>query len=133
MLGRSWFLQHAKLKFAHLQTCQYSIPFQPLFKATISEKISENFWQRISVNISFDLLTTVLMKSSIILNVTTCRMVKVNRRFAGRFCLNFQGLRISQGKTQCQAGSKHTSPHYHRIALSFISACLLSEFKTALL
>jgi hypothetical protein len=41
--------------------------------------------------VGFEVLTVVIMKSSIFWDVTVCSRVKVNRRFRGTYRLYFQG------------------------------------------
>jgi hypothetical protein len=48
----------------------------------------------------FDVLTTVVMKSSIFWDIMSCSPLKVNRRFGGTCRLHFQGLRIIQARNQ---------------------------------
>jgi hypothetical protein len=54
-------------------------------------------------NVRFEMITTVLMKGSILWDITPCSLLKVNQCFRGTCCLHFQGQRISQVKNQCEA------------------------------
>jgi hypothetical protein len=50
-----------------------------------------------SVNsVRFEILTAVVIKSSIFWDISSCSLLKVNRRFGGTCRLHLQGRRISQ-------------------------------------
>jgi hypothetical protein len=46
--------------------------------------------------VGFEVLTAMVMKSSIFWDIMPCNSLKVNRRFRGTYHLHFQGLRISR-------------------------------------
>jgi hypothetical protein len=46
--------------------------------------------------VGFDILTSVVVKSSIFWDITPCSPLKVNRRFGGTYRLHIQGLRTSK-------------------------------------
>jgi hypothetical protein len=46
--------------------------------------------------LGFEVLTAVVMKSSIFWHITSCSSLKVNRHFGGTYYLHLQGQRISQ-------------------------------------
>jgi hypothetical protein len=48
----------------------------------------------------FELLTAVVIKSSIFWKTTLCSSLKVNRRFGGTCHLHIQGRKISQARNQ---------------------------------
>jgi hypothetical protein len=47
----------------------------------------------------FEFLTEVVMKSSILWDITLCSPLKINRRFGGTCHFHFQDPRISQANT----------------------------------
>jgi hypothetical protein len=53
-------------------------------------------------SVGFEVLTAVVMKSSVFLNTTPSSPLKVNKRFGGTHRLHLQDLRVSQ------AGSKES-------------------------
>jgi hypothetical protein len=62
-----------------------------------------------NMNMNFvtpELLTAVVMKSSVLWDITPCGSLKVNRCFGGICCLNRYGRRISQTRNKCEASSK---------------------------
>jgi hypothetical protein len=56
--------------------------------------------------IRFEVLTAVVMKSSIFWDITPCSPLNVNNCFGGTCRLNLQGRRKSQVKYQREAGGK---------------------------
>jgi hypothetical protein len=42
--------------------------------------------------VRYEVLTAVVMKSSIFWDITLCSSLKVNRRFEGKYCLHLPGL-----------------------------------------
>jgi hypothetical protein len=50
--------------------------------------------------VEFEVLTAVVMKSTIFWDITPCSPLRVNRRFGGTYCLRFQGGRISRERNQ---------------------------------
>jgi hypothetical protein len=63
------------------------------------ERLSLNEWQN-ELSVGFEVLTAVVMKSTIFRDITPCSPLKVNRRFGGTYRLNLQGLRISRARNQ---------------------------------
>jgi hypothetical protein len=55
--------------------------------------------------IGFDVLTAVVMKSSVFWDITPCSSVKVNRHIGETYRLHLQELRVIQGRIQHDAGS----------------------------
>jgi hypothetical protein len=47
-------------------------------------------------DVGFEVLTPMVMKSSVVWDITPCSPVKVNERSAGTWRLHLQGPRISQ-------------------------------------
>jgi hypothetical protein len=50
--------------------------------------------------VGFEVLTAVIMKSTIFWDITPCSLLRVNRRFGGTYCLHLQGRRISWARSQ---------------------------------
>jgi hypothetical protein len=72
--------------------------------------------------VGFEVLTAVVMKSSVFSDITLCGPLKVNRHFGGTCCFPLQGRRIPQARNQHEAVSKHsqsTSKVYSCYALCF--------------
>jgi hypothetical protein len=61
-----------------------------------------------TVYIESEVLTTVIMKSSVFWGVTPSSPLKLNWRFGGTYCLYLQVRKISQATNQCEASSKQT-------------------------
>jgi hypothetical protein len=59
--------------------------------------------------IGFDVLTAVVMKSSIFWDITQCSPLKDNRRFGSAYCLHLHGRRISQSRNEHEADSKRAT------------------------
>jgi hypothetical protein len=60
-------------------------------------------------SVGFEVLTVVVMKNSVIWDITPCSPLKVNRRFRGTSRVHLQGRRISEARNQCEAGGKQVS------------------------
>jgi hypothetical protein len=58
-----------------------------------------------SVYVGFEVLTAVVIKSSIFWDITSCSPLKVNRTFEGICRRNLQGQTISEVRNQREAGS----------------------------
>jgi hypothetical protein len=56
--------------------------------------------------VGFEVITAVVMKSSIFCDIMLCSSLKVNRRFGATCCPHLEGRRISQARKQREAGSK---------------------------
>jgi hypothetical protein len=54
--------------------------------------------------VEYEVLTAVVVKSSIFWDLTSCSPLKVNRRFGGTFRLHLHGQRIRSKKTGVKAG-----------------------------
>jgi hypothetical protein len=54
----------------------------------------------ISYDVGFEVLTDVVLKSTIFWNITPCNTLSVNRRFGGTCRLHLQGGKISQARNQ---------------------------------
>jgi hypothetical protein len=59
-----------------------------------------NYLQTLSCYVWFDILTAVVMKSSICWDTTPCSPLKANRRFGGICRLHIQDQRINQARNQ---------------------------------
>jgi hypothetical protein len=91
------------------EICAYSICFEshyvvvsvysylggPKLESTSETRYSDRFllW--------FEVLTAVVMKSSVFWDITPCNPLSVNRRFGGTYRLHLQGRRISQASSAC--------------------------------
>jgi hypothetical protein len=56
----------------------------------------------------FEVLITVVMKSSVVWNITLCSPLKVSRCFGGTWRIHLQGRRIGKARNQHEAGSKES-------------------------
>jgi hypothetical protein len=67
--------------------------------------------------VGFEVLTAVVMKSSIVWDITPCSPLKVNRRFGGTCCLHLHGRRISQASRakQLQRTTRRYIPEYRTL------------------
>jgi hypothetical protein len=77
--------------------------------------------------VGFEVLTAVVMKSSIFWDITSRGLLKVRRRFGGIFIIHIQGRRISQVIIQSEAGSKQSPLRYIPEHRSFHSLCRFSS------
>jgi hypothetical protein len=69
--------------------------------------------------VGFEVLTPMVMKSSIFFDITPCSQLKVNRRF-GRTCRpHLQGRRMSQARIQPENSA------YHLLSLWFLAWLIL--------
>jgi hypothetical protein len=59
--------------------------------------------------VGFEVLTAVVMKSSVFWDLMPCSPLKVNQSFSGTCRHHLQGWRISQVRNQHEAGSKQSS------------------------
>jgi hypothetical protein len=66
--------------------------------AALFQVLTYHSWS--SPYVGFDVLTAVVMKSTIFLDITPCSPLKVNRRFAGTYRLHLQGRGISRERNQ---------------------------------
>jgi hypothetical protein len=55
------------------------------------------------VHVGFEVLKAVIMKSTIIWDLTLCIPLKVNRRFGGTYLFHLKGRRISRARTSIKA------------------------------
>jgi hypothetical protein len=51
----------------------------------------------------FQLLTALIMKSTIIWDMIPCSSLEVNRRFGGTYCLYLQGRKIIPARNECES------------------------------
>jgi hypothetical protein len=76
----------------------------------LNRHLSENIWTSMSLFYKlFDILIGVVMKSSIFWDITMCNLVKVNWHFRGTCSLYLWSWRVSQARSQNEAGRKHSS------------------------
>jgi hypothetical protein len=63
-------------------------------KMETSEASMETLWNlellRTTPDVGFEVLTVVVMKSTIFWDITPCSPLSVNRRFGGTYCLHLQ-------------------------------------------
>jgi hypothetical protein len=59
-------------------------------------------------HVGFEVLTPVVMKSTIFWDITPCSPLKVNRRFGWTYRLHYQSRRISQIRNQREENSKQS-------------------------
>jgi hypothetical protein len=64
--------------------------------------------QQQEIYVGCEVLTAVVMKSTIFWDITPWGPLKVYRRFGGTRHLHFQGRKISQAGNQLEAGSKQS-------------------------
>jgi hypothetical protein len=64
-------------------------------------------WPNPNVLVGSEVLTAMVMKSSVFWNITLCSPLKGKWHCGGTCCLHLQGQIISQGRNQCEASSKH--------------------------
>jgi uncharacterized protein YjiK len=62
-------------------------------------------WFNANFHVGFEVLTAVVMKSTIFWDIKPCSPLKVNRFFGGKYRLHLQGRRISEARYQHEAGS----------------------------
>jgi hypothetical protein len=74
-------------------------------------------------SVGFEVLTAVVMENSIFWNITLRSPLKVNLRFGGTCRLHLQGLRISQARSQRDAG-RRLNIITLRSSLTFGTTCL---------
>jgi hypothetical protein len=58
--------------------------------------------------IKFDVLTAVVMKSSVFWDITPYSLLKINQHLRGICYLYLQGRRIRQARSHCEAGRKQS-------------------------
>jgi hypothetical protein len=68
----------------------------------------------------FDVLTAMVMNSSIFWDITSCIPLKVNRRFEGICRLYLQGRRISQARNQGEVRWKAEPVNFQRTTRRYI-------------
>jgi hypothetical protein len=56
--------------------------------------------------VGFEVLTTVVMKSSIFWDITLCSLLKINRYFGGIYCLHLQGQRKGKQATSMKGDGR---------------------------
>jgi hypothetical protein len=62
-----------------------------------------------NISVGVEVLTAVVMKSSVFCDITPCSPLKVNQSFGGTCRLHLQDRRISQAKNQHETGSKQSN------------------------
>jgi hypothetical protein len=76
--------------------------------ATMNQRARSQITEEIR-DVGFEVLTAVVMKSSIFWDITPRSPLRVNRHFGGTCRLQFQVRRISHARNQREAGSKQSS------------------------
>jgi hypothetical protein len=72
----------------------------------LTHSFLENVEVDFCVDVRFEVLTAVVMKSPILWPIAPRSLLKVNRRFGGTSQLHLQGQRIKQETNQHEAGNK---------------------------
>jgi hypothetical protein len=86
-------------------------------------RVSQASWKHCRTLCRIEVLTAVVMKSSISWDITPWSPLKVNLRFWGTRSLHLEGLRISQGRNQREAGSKQFVD-FQRTTRALLATCL---------
>jgi hypothetical protein len=60
---------------------------------------------RLLRHVGFEVITAVVLKSTIFWDRTPCSPLKVNQQFGGTYHLHLQGREVSQGRNQREAAS----------------------------
>jgi hypothetical protein len=68
-------------------------------------------------------LWTIGLKSTVVLDVTPCSPVEVDRRFGGTYCLNLQGWTVSQARNQEQTGDKQMGLAAYLLPIFCLAHC----------
>jgi hypothetical protein len=61
-------------------------------------------WKLVFINVGFEVLTAVVVKSYIFWDITLCSTFKPNRSFGATCRLHLQDRKINQGRKQCESG-----------------------------
>jgi hypothetical protein len=98
-----------------------------LFKEVRFSDLHENEGAvQINVLHRFEVLTAVVMKSTVLWDIRPCSPLKVNQRFGGTYRLHIQGRRISRDRTSVKAGGKQLYPRRQYSSNIFLCHILLS-------
>jgi hypothetical protein len=62
----------------------------------------------IYISVGFEVLTAVVMKSTVFCDITPCSLLSVNRRFGGTSRLHLQGRKISRARNRHESDSKQS-------------------------
>jgi hypothetical protein len=102
---------------------------QPRDSDTNVEPVREAVKRSPQNSIGFEVLTAVVMKSSVFRDVIPCSSLKVNRHFRGTCRLHLQGERICQARNRCEAGSKQNILNLRNTsAIHFRIFCLIISY-----
>jgi hypothetical protein len=67
---------------------------------SVSRSVSQSLRWSSNKDVGFEVLTAVVLKSTIFWDITPCRPLKVNRCFGGTYRVHRQGRRISRSRNQ---------------------------------
>jgi hypothetical protein len=91
------------------------------------------------VFVACEVLTAVVIKSTILWDIMFCSPLNVNRRFLGTCRLHLQGLRIRQARNKREAGSERsylchigleaTIPSKRRLTFNGVHGVIAQEMK----
>jgi hypothetical protein len=86
-----------------------------------------------STSIVFEILTVVVIKSSVFWDITPCSPFKVNQHFGGTCHLHFQGRSISLVRNQCEAGTKKSKETSKKqvVSRALLATCFILFFSLA--
>jgi hypothetical protein len=73
---------------------------------------------------ALEVLTAVVMKSTVLWDITPCSALKSNRRFRGTYGLHLQGRRISQARNQSE--SRWQGEHFVTLKMEAICSFEIS-------
>jgi hypothetical protein len=91
-------VQYRRCDMASCRQCSYIRLFQRFVFKSYIFIISAYYIQYFNINARLDILTTVIVKTDIIWDITPCSSLEANRRF-GMTCLYLQGRIIRRMKT----------------------------------
>jgi hypothetical protein len=84
------------------------------------------FWAVFWKSAGSEVLTVVVVKSSIFWDITPCSALKVNRRFGGICCPHFRGAKISRARNQHENSN---SSACHLLSDWYLAALVLRPWR----
>jgi hypothetical protein len=84
------------------ETSEFPLIFSKNIPLTVTETLQKGS-DCVTIELSqigLEVLTPVVMKSSIFLDITSCSPLKVNQCFGGTYCLHLRGRKISRARDQ---------------------------------
>jgi hypothetical protein len=81
--------------------------------------------------VGYEVVTSVVMKSTVFWDITPCSPLNVNRRFGGTYRLHFHGRRIIRARNQCESKWQAPSvgPACHLLSRWFLARLILRPWK----